>query len=151
MQSEINYTRDPLIYGNSCKVKALFNNGARPRPSFLDESSAHMYMSKAIGETKENKTSKEVKANTIKHHRENQRQTNPNTTVGPISPNADMGPEVLLVCFVVCCSSRWCFIVVALTTLVVLFCFVLFLMCSSFCIVCSSVCLDKNYITNCML
>ena len=52
LQSEINYTRDPLIYGNSCKVKALFNKGAHPRPSLLDESNAHMYMSKAIGTNK---------------------------------------------------------------------------------------------------
>ena len=72
MQREINYTRKPLIYGNSCKVNALFNKGAHPRPSLFEESSVHLKISKTIGKTKETKTTKEVKATTIKNHRENQ-------------------------------------------------------------------------------
>ena len=35
LQMEINYIRKPLIYGNSCKVNALFNKGAHPRPSLF--------------------------------------------------------------------------------------------------------------------
>ncbi len=55
MQREINYTRKPLIYGNSCKVNALFNKGAHPRPSLFEE---------------------KCKFETIKNHRENQRNQN---------------------------------------------------------------------------
>ena len=72
MQREINYTRKPLIYGNSCKVNAFFNKGAHRRPSLFDESSVHLKISKTIGKTKETKTTKEVKATTIKNHRANQ-------------------------------------------------------------------------------
>ena len=68
LQREINYTRKPLIHGNSCKVNALFNKGAHPRPSLFEESSVHLKLSKTIGKTKE---TKEVKATTIKNHREN--------------------------------------------------------------------------------
>ena len=75
MQREINYTRKPLIYGNSCKVNALFNKGAHPRPSLFEESSVHLNISKTIGKTNETKTTKEVKGKTIKHHRENQTTT----------------------------------------------------------------------------
>ena len=74
MQREINYTRKPLIYGNSCKVNAFFNKGAHRRPSLFDESSVHLKISKTIGKTKETKTTKEVKATTIKNHRENQKK-----------------------------------------------------------------------------
>ena len=73
MQREINYTRELLIYGNSCKVNALFNKGAHPRPSLFEESNVHLKISKTIGKTKETKTTKEVKAKTIKNHRENQK------------------------------------------------------------------------------
>ena len=66
MQRGINYTRKPLIHGNSCKVNALFNKGAHPRPSLFEESSVHLKISKTIGKTKETKTTKEVKAKTIK-------------------------------------------------------------------------------------
>ena len=66
MQREINYTRKLLIYGNPCKVNALFNKGAHPRPSLFEESSVHLKISKTIGKTKETKTTKEVKAKTIK-------------------------------------------------------------------------------------
>ena len=63
MQREINYTRKHFIYGNSCKVNALFNKGAYPRPSLFEESSVHLEISKAIGKTKGTKATKEVKAN----------------------------------------------------------------------------------------
>ena len=73
MQREINYTRKPLIHGNSCKVNALFNKGAHPRPSLFEESSVHLKISKTIGKTKE---TKEVNAKTIKNHRENPKRNN---------------------------------------------------------------------------
>ena len=85
LQREINYIRKPLIYGNSCKVNALFNKGAHPRPSLFEESSVHLNISNTIGKTKETKTTKEVKATTIKNHRENQtkqKQQNFQTHVG---------------------------------------------------------------------
>ena len=74
MQREITYIRKPLIYGNSCKANALFNKGAHPRPSLFEESIVHLKISKTIGKSKETKTTKEVNAKTIKHHRENQQK-----------------------------------------------------------------------------
>ena len=56
------------MYGNSCKVNALFNKGAHPRPSLFEESNVHLEISKAIGQTRETKTTKEVKAKTIQNH-----------------------------------------------------------------------------------
>ena len=96
MQSEITYTRKPLIHGNSCKVNALFNKGAHPRPRFFEESSVHLKISKTTGKTKE---TKEVKAKINKNHRENQQKQN----FRPMSAKVDMGPKVLFVlfCFVV--------------------------------------------------
>ena len=58
MQREINYTRKPLIYGNSCKVNALFNKGAHPRPSLFEESSAHLKISKPSRKPKKPKQPK---------------------------------------------------------------------------------------------
>ena len=46
LQRKINSTRKPAIFGNSCKVNALFNKGAHPHPSLLDESSVHLKLSK---------------------------------------------------------------------------------------------------------
>ena len=114
MPREINYTRKPLIYGNSCKVNALFNEGAHPRPSHFEESSVHLNISKSIGKTKETKTTKEVKATTIKNHRENQQQQNFQTHVGQSGHGSDF------YCFVFFWFSRWFLIVFALTSLVVL-------------------------------
>ena len=114
MQREINYTRKPLIYGNSCKVNAFFNKGAHRRPSLFDESSVHLKISKTIGKTKETKTTKEVKAKTIKNHRENQK----NKTFRPMSAKVDMGLKVLL--FFVSLVFSTVLIVFALTSLVVL-------------------------------
>jgi len=50
-------------------VNALFIKGAHPRPSLFEESSVHLKISKTIGETKETKTTKEVKGKTIKPSR----------------------------------------------------------------------------------
>ena len=58
MQRETNYARKPLIYGNSCKMNALFNKGAHPRPSLFDESSVHLKISKTIGKPKKPKQPK---------------------------------------------------------------------------------------------
>ena len=58
MQMEINYIRKPLIYGNSCKVNALFNKGAHPRPSLFEESSVHLKISKPSGKPKKPKQPK---------------------------------------------------------------------------------------------
>ena len=96
LQREINYTRKPLMFGNSCKVNALFNKGAHPRPSLFEESSVHLKISKTIGKTKE---TKEDKANTIKNHREN--QTNKTKiTFRPMSAKVDMGLKVVFVLLV---------------------------------------------------
>ena len=89
MQREINYTRKPLIHGNPCKVNALFNKGAHPRPSLFEKTSVHLNISKTIGKTKE---TKEVTAKTIKNHRENQKKT-----FRPMSAKVDMGLKVLFV------------------------------------------------------
>ena len=118
MQREINYIRKPLIYGNSCKVNALFNKGAHPRPSLFEESSVHVKISKTIGKTKETKTTKEVKATTINNHRENQtnqRNQNFQTHVGQSGHGSES-----FVCFWLFGFSRWFLIVVVLTSLVVL-------------------------------
>ena len=100
LQREINYTRKPLIYGNSCKVNALFNKGAHPRPSLFEESNVHLKISKAIGKTKETKTTKEVKAKTMNNFRENQTKQQ-RTTFRPMSAKVDMGLKVCFVCLVV--------------------------------------------------
>ena len=99
MQRGINYTRKPLIYGNSCRVNALFNKGAHPRPSLFEESSVHLKVTKTIGKTKETKTPKEVKATTIKNHRENQHNQK-KQTFRPMSAKVDMGLKVVFVGFV---------------------------------------------------
>ena len=79
LQREIYYTRKPRIYGNSCKVNALFNKGAHPRPRLFEESSVRLNISTTIGKTKETKETKEAKTKTIKNHRENQnKQRNQN-------------------------------------------------------------------------
>ena len=116
MQREINYTRKPLIHGNSCKVNALFNKGAHPRPILFEESSVHLKILKTIGKTKETKTTKEVKAKTIKNNRENQKENEETKTFRPMSAKVDMGLKVLFFLFV--WFSRWFLIVFALTSLV---------------------------------
>ena len=131
------------------KWNALFNKGAHPRPSLFEESNVYyLNISKTIGETKETKTAKEVQAKTIKHHRET-KQTKQTTTFGPMSPRVDMGPKGLFVLFVLVFSTRCFLIVLALTSLVVVFLLVfsMVLMCSNFCIVCLSVCLETIDIT----
>ena len=143
MQREINYIRKPLIYVNSCKVNALFNKGAHPRPSLFEESSVHLKISKTIGKTKETtKTTKEVKAKTIKTI-EKTKTTQKIKTFRPMSANVDMGLKVLVVLFC-CLVSQWFLIVFALTSLVVLASLVFrwFLMFSILCVVCLSVCLE---------
>ena len=97
---EINYIRTPLIYGNSCKVNALFNKGAHPRLSLFEESSVHLNISKTIGKTKEAKTTKEVKATTIKNHRENQQTQLSQIIAKTMSAKVDMGLKVLF-CLVI--------------------------------------------------
>ena len=98
---EINYMRKPLIYGNSCKVNALFNKGAHPRPSLFEESSVHLNISKTIGKTKETKTTKEVKTTTIqKPSRKPNKRGKHNKTVRPMSAKVDMGLKVLFCLFV---------------------------------------------------
>jgi len=62
LQREINYTRKSLIHGNSCKVNALFNKGAHPRPSLFEESSVPLEISKTIGKTTTTKTNKTMSA-----------------------------------------------------------------------------------------
>ena len=98
-------------------MNALFNKGAHPRPSLFEESSVHFKISKTIGKTKETKTTKEVKAKTIKtNHRENQNKQK-NKTFRPMSAKVDMGLKVLFLLFLV---FSMVLIVVALTSLVVL-------------------------------
>ena len=65
LQKASNYTRKPLIYGNPCKVNALFSKGAHPRPSLFEESGVHLKISKTTGKTAETKTTKEVKETNI--------------------------------------------------------------------------------------
>ena len=77
-------------------MNALFNKGAHPRPSLFEESSVHLNISKTIGKTKETKTTKEVKATTIKNHRENQQNKKKQQTFRPMSAKVDMGLKVLL-------------------------------------------------------
>ena len=119
MQKGISCTRKLLIYGNSCKVNALFNKGAHPRPSFFEESHVHLKISKPSGKPQQT-TNKEVKAKTIKNHRGNQ-TTKKTKTFRPMSAKVDMGLKVF-VCLFVCtvCFSRWLLIVFALASLVVL-------------------------------
>ena len=81
-REEINYTRKTLVYGNSCKVNALFNKGAHPCPSLFEESSVHLNTSKTIGRAKETKTIKEVKATTIKTIEKTKRKNDCQTHVG---------------------------------------------------------------------
>ena len=122
LQREINYTRKPLIYGNSCKVNALFNKGAHPRPSLFEESSVHLDISKTIGKTKETKTAKEVKATTIKNHRENQTKTKKPKLSDPCRPKWTWVWKFWFLCL--CLFSLWFLVVFALTSLVVLVSFV---------------------------
>ena len=106
------------IYGKSCKANALFNKRAHPRPSLFEESSVHLNISTTIGKTKETKTTKEVKATTIKTI-EKTTITKNNTTFRPMSAKVDMGLRALLF-YLSCRFSRWFLIVFALTSLVVL-------------------------------
>ena len=141
LQRDINYTRKPLIYGNPCKVNALFNKGAHPRPSLFEESSVHLKISKTTGKTTETKTTKEVKASTIKNRRENQNNNNCQTHVGQSGHGSESLVFVLLFWF-----SLWLLIVFALASLVGLISvvFPMVLLCSNFCIVCLSACLETN-------
>ena len=117
LQREINYTRKPLIHGNSCKVNALFNKGAHPRPSLFEESSVHLNISKTSGKPKkpkQPKRSRQQLSNTIENTNTN-KQTN---MFRPMSAKVDMGLKVLFVVF--CLVLPMVLIVVALTSLVVL-------------------------------
>ena len=102
MQRGINHTRKLFVFGNPCKVNALFKKGAHPRPRFLEESSVHLDISGTIGKAKETKTTEEANAtivNTIGDKRKRQQQTN---TFRPMSANLDMGltcSMVLIICF----------------------------------------------------
>ena len=109
MQREINYARKPRIYGNSCKVNALFNKGAHPCPSLFEESSVHSKIPKSTGKTKETKTTKEVKAKTIKTI-EKTTHNKTTETFRPMSAKVDMGLKVCF-CFVLW-FSRWLLIFV---------------------------------------
>ena len=74
MQREVNYTKKPLIYGNSCKVNALFNKGAHPRPSLFEESRVHVKISKTMGKPKkpkQPKRSRQKLSNTIEKTKKN--------------------------------------------------------------------------------
>ena len=99
MQRDINYTRKTPIHGNPCKVNALFNKGAHPRPSLFEESSVHLKISKNIGKTKETKETKEVNANVFKNHREN--QSKETTTFRLMSAKVDMGLNVFVLVLLV--------------------------------------------------
>ena len=67
-----------------------------PTPTLQGESCVNLIISKTIGKTHKNKTTKEVKAKTIKHHWENQNTTKTNKTFGPMTLFGDIGPKVLL-------------------------------------------------------
>ena len=119
MQREINYTRKPLIHGNSCKVNALFNKGAHPRPSLFEESSVHLKISKPSGKPKkpnQPKRSRETLSKTIeKTTKQNQRNQNFQTHVGQSGHGSDSFVFPFVFWF-----SRWFLIVFALASLVVL-------------------------------
>ena len=134
LQMGTNYIRKPLIYGNSCKVNALFNKGAHPRPSLFGESNVHLKISKPSGKPKKPKQSMQKLQKPL---RKQSKTTNKSSD--PCQPKWTW---VWRFCFVFW-VSRWCLIVVALTSLVVLvsLVFPVVLMFSSFCIVCLSVCL----------
>ena len=118
LQREINYTRKPLIYGNSCSVNALSNKGAHPRPSLFEESSVHLETSKNHRKNQRNQTIQRGQDKNYQNHKEN--QTNQNKqTFRPMSSKVDMGLGVLFFCFVLV-FFRWFLIVFALTSLTVL-------------------------------
>ena len=116
MQREINYTRKPLIHGNSCKVNALFNKGAHPRPSLFEESSVHLKISKTIGKTKETDNQR-GQCNSYQQQSRKQAINKNKQTFRPMSANVDMGLKVLSLLF---WFSRWFLIVFDLNSLVVL-------------------------------
>ena len=77
MQREINYTRKPLTYGNSCKVNASFNKGAHPHLSLFEESSVHLKTSQTIGKIKETKQAKRSRQKLPKTVEKNQQTKKP--------------------------------------------------------------------------
>ena len=70
-----------------------------PTPTLQGESCVNLIISETIGKTK-NKTTKEVKAKTIKNNWENQNETK-KTTFGPMTLFGDIGPKVLFFPFFV--------------------------------------------------
>ena len=132
LQRENNYTRKPLIYGNSCKVNAFFNKGAHPRPSLFEESSVHLKLSKTIGKTKETKTTKEVKTKTIKNHRENQKNQTKTKLSVPCRPKWAWVWKLCFLYVILVWCSQWFLIVFALTSLVLLVSLVFPMVCDMF-------------------
>ena len=87
----------PTLQGESCvnliisktieKTKQKTKQPKRPKQKQLT----------TIGKTKKNKTTKEVKAKTIKNHWENKKNNNNNKTFGPMTLFGDIGPTVFFV------------------------------------------------------
>ena len=108
LQRGINYTRKPPIYGNSCKVNALFNKGAHPRPSLFEESSVHLKISKPKGKPKKPKQPKRSRQKLSKTIEKTKKQRNQNfqTHVG----QSGHGSESFLFYNIFICtldSSKW--------------------------------------------
>ena len=98
---EINYTRKPLIHGNSCKVKCLIQQGGASTSEPFREIKCTFEDIKTIGKPKETKTTKEVKEKTCTTTSIIPTKQTNNTTVRPMSPKPDTGLKVeLCVCFV---------------------------------------------------
>ena len=107
LQREINYTRKPLIHGNSCKVNALFNKGAHPRSSLFEKSSVHLKISKPSGKPKKPKKPKRSRQKLLKTIGKT-KKTKTNQTFRPMSAKVDMGLKVLFLLLCFCCPYGFC-------------------------------------------
>ena len=85
-----------------------------PTPTLQGESCVNLIISKTIGKTSKTKTTKEVKAKTIKNHWGNQKNKT-TKTFGPMTLFGDISPKVLFLFFPMFLT------VFALASLVVLF------------------------------
>ena len=132
-----------VIYGNSCKVNALFNKGAHPRPSLFEESSVHL---KTSGNHRENHRNQSNQRGQGKNYQKpsrkpqnKQNKQNFQTHVGQSGLGSESCSLLLLFGFL---DGFLYFLPWPLWLCWFLWLSRWFLMFSNFCIVCLSVCLE---------